>query len=191
MSLDCLNDFVLVGGTNLALRKGHRVSVDIDLFTNKVFNTNDVLPTLQTIFPTLTITEQRQTSLLCWINEIKTDLILHNYPSVAEPEIMDGIRMASVQDIIAMKLNAIAQRGARKDFWDIALLLNDYPLATMLTYYKAKYNANDVYFVVRSLTYFDDAESKTHETIQSLMDISWEQVKQKISDAVADYLSII
>ncbi len=191
MAIESLKDFVLVGGTNLALRKGHRISIDIDLFTNTDFDTNDILPVLQAQYPLLTVSEQRQTSLLSWIDDIKVDFIRHNYPYVAEPEVIDGIRLASEKDVIAMKLNAVAQRGARKDFWDIAVLLDDYSIADMLACYTAKYAANDVYFVVRSLTYFEDADNKTHEAIQSLTDMTWEQVKQKITTAVAAFLSTI
>lgn len=191
MATESLKDFVLVGGTNLALRKGHRISIDIDLFTNTDFDTNDIMPVLQAQYPLLTVSEQRQTSLLCWIDDIKVDFIKHNYPYVAEPEVIDGIRLASEKDVIAMKLNAVAQRGARKDFWDIAVLLDDYSIADMLACYTAKYAANDVYFVVRSLTYFEDADNKTHEVIQSLTDMTWEQVKQKITTAVAAFLSTI
>lgn len=191
MAVETLKDFVLVGGTNLALCKGHRMSIDIDLFTNTDFDTNDILPVLQAQYPLLTVSEQKQTSLLCWIDDIKVDFIRHNYPYVAAPDVIDGIRLASEKDVIAMKLNAIAQRGARKDFWDIAVLLDDYSVADMLACYTAKYAANDVYFVVRSLTYFEDADNKTHEAIQSLTDMTWGQVKDKITTAVAAFLSTI
>jgi len=189
MDMPSLADFVLVGGTNIALRLGHRVSIDLDLFSNSLFDTNDLLPELMMRFPTILVGTQRSTSLQCWINEIKVDIVLHRYPWINAIEIIDGLRMASVPDIIAMKLNAIAQRGAQKDFWDIAFLIQDYSILQMLEFYQNKYTANDVYFIIRSLTWFSDAENKMEHMVIPIKTVTWNEIKSKIEFAVMDYLN--
>ena len=52
-------------------------------------------------------------------------------PFLDQPEIIDGIRFASVRDIIAMKMNVVLRGGRKKDFWDLHFLLGMYPLDDM------------------------------------------------------------
>ena len=91
-------------------------------------------------------------------------------------------------DVIAMKLNAIAQRGAQKDFWDIGYLLDNYDLAGMVGFYREKYSTNDIYHVIRSLTYFDDAENKMQNIVVPLGKITWLEIKAKVETAVKKYI---
>ena len=81
--------------------------------------------------------------------------------NLSSVEMIEGIRLASVPDIIAMKLNAITRRSTKKDFFDIAELLDRYSLQEMLHFFTDKYAATDIGFVVRSLTYFEGAEKRT------------------------------
>ena len=119
------------------------------------------------------------------LNKLKVDIVLHRYPYLQKVETIEGIRLASVPDIIAMKLNAITRRSTKKDFFDIAELLNDYTLKAMLGFFGNKYAATDIGFVVRSLTYFDEAEATKNPIMLNSME--WEQVKQKIRKAVQEY----
>lgn len=118
---------------------------------------------------------------------VKTDIILHEYPYLKPVEEIEGVRLLSVSDIIPMKLGAITGRGAKKDFWDIAELLDNYTIKEMLSLYKQKYTTDDIGFVVRSLTYFEDAKLQ-NEPI-SLKKVTWKQVKKKITDALKNYIS--
>ncbi|MFN0216071.1 MAG: nucleotidyl transferase AbiEii/AbiGii toxin family protein, partial [Saprospiraceae bacterium] len=88
-------------------------------------------------------------------------------------------------DIVAMKLNAITRRSTKKDFFDIAELLDHYTLQEMLQFFTDKYAATDIGFVVRSLTYFEGAETSKDPIQLNKMD--WKQVKMKIQQAVKDY----
>ncbi len=85
-----------------------------------------------------------------------------------------------------MKLAAMSSRGVKKDFWDVAELLNHYKLEDMLSFFATKYNAADPFFVVRSLTYFEDAERQIDP--QPLKKITWTQVKKKVEKAVKNFL---
>lgn len=186
MQMQALQDFVLVGGTNLSLRLGHRISEDLDLFANQPYDSDDVaIPLLQKFAGDMMIVEKRIHTILAYIQAVKVDIVLHAYPYLRPVEIIDGIRLASVPDIVAMKLNAITRRGAKKDFFDVAELLSYYTIDEMLQFFADKYTVTDIGFVIRSLTFFEEAEvSKNPITLKN---ITWEQVKQKINKAVQDF----
>ena len=185
MTIPELNKFVLAGGTNLSLRLGHRISVDLDLFTNEPFDITLVKQSIHDHFNDKAIRlDETKQSLWYLINGVKTDIILHQYPYIA-PVMKDcGIRLLSIPDIIPMKLGA-AGRGAKKDFGDIAELLDTYSIAEMMTFYKEKYSSDDIGYILRSLVYFDDAESHTDPV--SVKKVIWPQIKSKIESAVKNY----
>jgi Nucleotidyl transferase AbiEii toxin, Type IV TA system len=191
MAIPELSDFALVGGTNLALRFGHRISVDLDLFSNKPFDSNDIVPVLLSYYPSLLIKSQRKSSLQCWVNEIKVDIVLHEYPYLQPVDIISGLRLASTSDIVAMKLNALSQRGAKKDFWDIAELLDEYSLEEMLQFFSGKYKMYEVFHIVRSLSYFEDADNMPEGSVIPLKKVTWLAVKNKIQVAIKEYLDSI
>jgi hypothetical protein len=186
MELEALKPFALVGGTNLSLRFGHRISDDLDIFANEAYESDDVVRPLLDLFPgEINIVEQRAHTLLLYIQTVKVDIVLHRYPYLQPIETVEGIRLASVPDIIAMKLNAITRRSTKKDFYDIAELLDHYTLQEMLQFFTDKYTATDIGFVVRSLTYFEGAEHSKDAIL--LKKLTWNQVKQKIQQAVQDF----
>jgi hypothetical protein len=187
MQIPELSEFVLVGGTNLSLKFGHRISIDLDLFTNEPFDTHEVFTGIITELPqTVKIDERKQT---IWLNidGVKVDVILHKYPYLKPIELIDGIRFMSVEDIIPMKLEAMATRGVKKDFWDIGELLNHYSLNQMFEYYQAKYPNSDIGHVILSMTYFVDAELQK-DNPDDLRGITWDSVKDKMKNTVANYV---
>jgi hypothetical protein len=157
-SLDFLKDFYLVGGTALALKLGHRNSIDIDLFTQNEFSTQEIAEKLslnRNFFKSF----ERENTLLCFIDNIKTDFIRHNYSFVNEPITEEGITYLSMEDIAAMKLNAIAQSGKRiKDFIDIYYLLEHFSVNEMLSFYEIKYPFSNKLIALRGLEYFNDID---------------------------------
>src|SRR5699024_383755 len=122
MTLPELESFALVGGTNLSLKLGHRISVDIDLFTNEPFDTDLVYEAVSTQYPQVIKLGERNQTLWLTIDDVKIDFILHRYPYLKEIERFEGIRFLSLEDIIPMKLEAMATRGVKKDFWDLSYL---------------------------------------------------------------------
>lgn len=172
-----LESFYLVGGTALALRYGHRKSIDLDLFTHQPFDAPALAQSLEASFH-LSEASSRNNTLLGQINGIKTDFIAHQYPLIREVETIDGIRMLSVEDIAAMKLNAIANRGSKKDFWDYALLLEHYDRESLLSLFAQKYPNSSRWNVEKSLCYFDDAEHEPDPI--DLQGQTWHQVKTAI-----------
>jgi predicted nucleotidyltransferase component of viral defense system len=186
MEAPVLRSFALVGGTNLSLRFGHRRSIDLDLFTNAPFNPEGVYNHLVGKYQNIVLASQSESMLFMYINDVKTDLVLLPYPYLEPVEELEGIRLASVPDIVAMKLSAIARRGVKKDFWDIAELLDVYSIGEMVDFYKAKYSSHDIFHLLRSLVYFEDAEAQVDP--DPLKKITWKQVKKKVETAVQRYV---
>jgi len=123
-SKNYLDGFYLVGGTALALYSGHRLSIDIDLFSNFSFDTAELLEFLQQDFPVQLFFTATNT-IKGRIENVNVDIIAHRYPYINEPSVIDGIGILSEPDIIAMKLNAISSSGQRsKDFVDIYILMD-------------------------------------------------------------------
>lgn len=188
MAYPPLSEFYLAGGTALALKYGHRLSVDIDLFIYKPFDQESILVGLQQHFKPdqLQVLNIANNSINCIIQNVKVDLLAHQYPAIDKPIIEDNIRLLSIADITAMKIGAASSRGSKKDFFDLHELLQHYSLAEILGFYKQKYAQNDIWFIVRSLTYFEDAEHSEEPIV--LHNQKWEQVKLAIINAVENYL---
>ncbi len=180
-----LAPFSLVCGTNLALRLGHRISVDIDLFTTGAFDLIEVKNAIADAFPNAIELSARNQTLLYQINGVKTDLIRHRYPEISEVGNSDGIRFASLPDVIAMKLGAVAGRGAKKDFWDVHALLKHFSVKEMIHFYVLKYPSSDPAQVVRSLVYFEDADPQQDPV--DLLNVTWLEVKTSLREHVRNY----
>ena len=134
-----LANFVLVGGTALALQLGHRKSIDIDLFSRKPFAGPTIDEHLRNNYATKQLTSA-DNSITGYLSEVKATLIAHQYDWIRRPENVEGIRMASLDDIAAMKLNAVVGSGKRlKDFVDVYFLLEHRSMQEMTDAYLAKY----------------------------------------------------
>ncbi|GHT54660.1 hypothetical protein FACS189446_4820 [Bacteroidia bacterium] len=188
MSIPELADFSLVGGTALSLRFGHRKSVDLDLFASSVFNINRVITALEKNFPaTYKHISTNSIGIFSYIENIKIDLIKYHFHPLIAPVIEeDGIRFLSNEDLMAMKINAILKRAVKKDFWDIAELLEYYTIEDMINNYNKKYpNQMLLISIPRVLTYFKDAEDSDEPV--SLKGQNWMGVKAKIRDKVDEF----
>ncbi len=185
-----LQNFFLVGGTALALKYGHRISVDLDLFGHSSFDREVILEALTKEFLNDFVFEETRSNwaIFCFIQDIKVDIIKYDHPVIAPASIIDDIRIYSDEDIIAMKINAILGRGKKKDFWDIYELMHHYELSEMINYHLAKFPKQMLLISVPSaLTYFEDAEES--EGPVSLKGQTWEEVKGFIRLKVREYLS--
>jgi hypothetical protein len=182
MAKPYLQQFILVGGTGLSLQIGHRKSVDLDLFTVKDFATDDLVPLLSTDYD-LKIIFKNPKSLICTINGIKVDFIHFKYKIIRPIVEIDKIRLASVDDIAGMKLDAITGRGKKKDFYDLFFLLKIYSLEKLFELFLEKYPHQTVFHVARSMSYFADAENDiTPEVLDKKL--TWEKVKKAIANEI-------
>lgn len=181
MSEKLFSDFNLVGGTALALQIGHRNSIDIDLFGNSEIDTLLFIEKLSE-FGKVTVTQSTKNILITEINDVKVDFVNYKYPIISEQLFIENIRMLSTKDIAAMKLNAIAGRGSKKDFIDLYFLLDKFSLGEMLSFYDQKYNDGSLFMVQKSLTYFEDGDLQQQP--QMFQNFDWETCKQKIINEV-------
>jgi predicted nucleotidyltransferase component of viral defense system len=189
MQIPALNNFYLVGGTALALQYGHRLSVDIDLFSTTEFENESLIAPLEGMFSGFSYRSTRNPiGLFGFIDGVKVDFVKHHHhPIIEKPVIENGIRIFSTPDIMAMKIAAILKRGVKKDFWDIAELLQHYSVEDFINYYTKKYPSQQLLVSVPfALTYFIDAEES--EDPVSLKGQTWKSVKKYIQQHVNEFL---
>lgn len=168
MFLEEFKLFRIVGGTSLSLQVGHRESVDIDLFTDAKYNSVDFEKIEKVLKKTFNHVESPMKPFgmgaTYYIGngkneKVKLDLFYTDtfvFPIIKT----QNIRLASIEEIIAMKLDVIARGGRKKDFWDIHELLEIYSLDKMLDFYEKRYPYNYTKEEVRNnLTNFQKAES--------------------------------
>lgn len=185
-SLPELSETRLVGGTALALQLGHRISIDLDIFGKWDYGCD----LLQVLSATGRVEKVSATPngrmAFFYINDVKVDCVSYDsYPWLSPPIEEDGLRLADIKDIGAMKINAITNRGTRKDFVDLACLLELHTLSEIFTWYREKYPQANPALAMRSLSYFSDAE--TMPLPRMLIPFDWERAKARILSAVRQF----
>ena len=177
------SDTRLVGGTSFALQLGHRISVDLDLFGAWPAEA-DLLSALRRIGITRKSSGTPNGKMqFFYVDDIKVDCVTYDmFPWLEDCREEGGIRLAGVKDIAAMKINAITNRGTRKDFVDLAFLLRAHSLAELFGWYEKKYPESDPALAVRSLSYFVDAELQPMPRM--LVPFDWDAEKSRIRSAV-------
>lgn len=196
---DELSGFRLVGGTNLSLRYGHRMSDDIDYFTPQEYGTADfdsINKMLRSEFEymdgggknigfgnTYFVGNSSADG-----ERVKID-IMYTDPYLNEAEVYDGIKFASVEDIIAMKMNAITDGdGRKKDFWDIHFLLGQYSLKEMLDLHERRHPwEHDRSQLMKDLNNFSKADKDPDP--RCLLGKEWQQIKLDLIDEVFNLMS--
>lgn len=84
MDLEVLKGFYLVGGTAIALQKGHRFSIDLDLFTPYPFDNDQVIEKLIETFESFILKSEGKQMIFAEIEDVKVDLVKMNYPILFE-----------------------------------------------------------------------------------------------------------
>jgi hypothetical protein len=175
-----LANFSLGGGTSLALRFGHRSSVDIDLFSSTPFDSEMCRDAIYGLFPKAEVVNRTPGSLCLLIHGIKTDILVHLYPLLFESAIEEGIPFLSLADIAAMKINAVTNRGSKKDFSDLLLLHKQgISLSKSLDFFSAKYGSAGRFLAVKSLAWFEDAEQEPDPIY--LNGWTWKHVREEMT----------
>ncbi len=190
--------FYLAGGTNLALKYNHRISTDIDLFINYNENINfedKIVPILEQKFKNrLQLIALNKNTLRTTIDTIKVDFL--SWSSIKQQlkpfEIIENTNwiLAADIDVAAMKLNAIINRGTKKDFFDIAFLLQKFTIEELINAYKIKYNIQSDTEILKYLLDFHEADLETNRTIQTLnfKPTDWDSIKQNIKHNISNYI---
>jgi predicted nucleotidyltransferase component of viral defense system len=172
-----VSTFYLAGGTALALRLGHRISVDLDFFSEAEFNENQLIRELSSM-GILEILQKSPQSLTGVLDGVKFSFLSYPYPMLKNGEVWNGITIASIEDIGCMKLDALSSRGTKRDFIDVYFIAQRIPLSVLLRLFERKYAAvrYNLLHVKKSLVYFEDAESDPMPGM--IVPVTWEEVKQ-------------
>lgn len=172
--------FYLAGGTGLCLHLAHRRSVDLDLFRTEPFDADDVARELGGRGVELRDLKSARATIHAQVLGVRTSLLAFPYPTLEPPSpTAEGVPVASVRDIAAMKIEAIASRGARKDFYDLYFICRaGLPLEGALEAFRARFASAspDVYHRLRALTFFDDAERDPESLL--LQPAAWQDVRK-------------
>ena len=170
--------FVLAGGSGLGLLLGHRISLDLDFFSSEVFAPEQLLAELREVVSVQRIMQMARGTLTVQADGAKLSFFHHVATELAKPLDVAGIQVAAIDDLAAMKLLAIAGRGARKDFVDLYMLCSGpTSLPGALDAFDRKYRDQgyDRYHLLRSLTFFRDAEQDPMPAFTS--PLRWEEVR--------------
>lgn len=178
---DFLAEARLVGGTALALQYGHRMSVDLDFFGNIDRDTFNLKEELRHI-GTLSVLKESQNINVYLLDGIKVDFISYPYLWIDEAIKEGTITLASPKDIAAMKVNAIEGRGSKKDFIDLYVLLQHFPMQDILNFYKKKYPEYSIFRALMSMTYFEDAENQIMPKM--FVNVTWEDIKRFLKQTI-------
>jgi predicted nucleotidyltransferase component of viral defense system len=182
-----LKNAYLAGGTALALQIGHRISVDLDFFTNKEFNGNVFVRKLKKIIPNFRLEKMGEGTVLGSLNKTRFSYFFYDYPLLFKKHNFFGVKIADIKDISAMKIAAISGRGTKRDFIDLYFILNSAKILSLeeiLELYDKKFGLlkqNRVH-ILKSLIYFDDAEQEPMPMM--IKQVDWDKIKEKIKEAV-------
>lgn len=192
MKSDIFQSFRLVGGTALSLQLGHRYSIDIDLFSDVKYGSIDfkvIDKFIEETFPyhdhlsninpaigkSYSIGTNKE-------NAVKLD-VYYTDPFIQLPLIIDNIRMASTEEIIAMKMDVVQRVGRKKDFWDLHELLSKYSLSDMISLHQMRYPYNhNKDLLLQNLTNFELADNDFDPIC--LKGKYWEFIKEDIIEIV-------
>ena len=161
----------------MALQLGHRISVDLDFFTQKNFDENKLALELLDISE-FTKEAVSTGTVLGKVGDTKFSIFFYKYPILRDKIKFEGIQLLDKPDLAAMKIHALEDRGTKRDFIDVYFLAKEFSIEQMLGFYDQKYSTLDthLYPIIRSLGYFADAESDENLP-KMLVEISWEEIK--------------
>lgn len=175
----CMENFRLVGGTALALQIGHRLSYDLDFFSERK---NDLIHIENELLklPDISLKNRASYVLFMMMKGVKIDIMNYPYEFISPAIELEHIKLAHTDDIAAMKLKTIMNRGAKRDFYDIVFLLKRYSLKEMFLLFEKKYGNIEPMAIYHSLLYFEDAEKQENPVLLKNISLTWEKVKQAI-----------
>ncbi len=181
-----LSNLRLVGGTSLALQIGHRKSDDLDFFGTLDDNMVGIqlMDELRERGFLVEMKMNSKTIKIFMINNIKVDIVTLPYAWIQPPIEINNVKLAGMKDIAAMKLAAITNGGTRKDFIDLYFLLQHFSFSEMFKFYTTKYPDYTSFTLLRSLTYFDDAE--LNPMPKMFIDVNWDTIKTTIEKMILD-----
>lgn len=169
---------VLAGGTALSFQIGHRLSVDLDFFTNKDFSTDSLISAIRKTGLNFRVVSEGEDFLVAEVLGVKFSLFHYAYPFIAPIKYKD-VLIAGILDIAAMKLIAVSQRGTKRDFVDLYFILQTtpfYKIADHMVRRFGKERVNPIH-IGKALMFFPDADSNP-DPVYIGGKVKWETIKK-------------
>jgi predicted nucleotidyltransferase component of viral defense system len=173
------HEVILAGGTALALQLGHRISYDLDFFTNKNFRSEPVISKIRSLGSPFQIISEEEGTLTAEIEGIKVSLFHYHYVFLDKPVVYKKVRLAGILDIASMKIIAVNQRGTKRDFVDLFVILQDIPFYKIAEHMNRRFGKERInpVHIGKSMVYFSDADSDPEPAYLKNRSINWEKIK--------------
>lgn len=197
MASSIFEPFYLVGGTSLSLRLGHRISVDIDLFTNAPYGSLDFSIYKKFFQENYKYFYKTDTTDIVgfgrsyYVGESEEDNIkidLYYHEEIINPcDTIDNIRIASLDDVVAMKVDVVSRGGRKKDFWDLHELMNTYSVPEMLELHQKRYEyTHEREQIITNFTDFASADEDIDPIC--LIGKEWELIKLDFVEEIKEHI---
>lgn len=181
--------FYLAGGTAVALHLGHRRSYDLDFFIPErefppAWPRQELAP-----LGSLVVLHEKAGTFVGTLNGGQISFFIYPYPLLEPFQEVDGIQVAALADLAAMKLEAISSRGTKRDFIALYQICQKaIPLREVIRLFERKYAGvrYSMVHILKSLQYFEDAESDPMP--EMLVSCRWSQVKRFFREEVRNLL---
>ena len=170
---------VLAGGTALALRLGHRISNDLDFFMKDVFSTESLIASIRKTGLSFNIFAESEGTLVLSIEGLKVSFFSYEYGFIEKPLGYEGLKIAGILDIASMKVIAILQRGSKRDFIDLFVILQRIPFQLIAEHMIKRFGKESInpLQIGKSLVYFRDADLEPEPIYPKGREIQWDAVK--------------
>jgi len=181
--------FVLAGGTAVALLLGHRLSVDYDFFTRRSFKPDTLHQAISGLGIKIQVLQEEPGTLTVSANGVKVSFFHYPHVFLEDMTIFHGVQIAGLIDIASMKLIAIMQRGAKRDYIDLYWILQDIPFSKIAENLLHRYGSDRINPVVigKALVFFQEADSDPDpEYLGKRTD--WTKIKKYLSDHVQQFV---
>jgi len=173
--------FYLAGGSGLAFQIGHRISEDLDFFCSRPFEVSSLLQSLKRKVDQLQEILSEVQALIADLEGVRCSFFYYDVPLLFDLVSFQDLNVADWRDILAEKFKTVAQRGSKKDFFDIFCVMRKkkVSLDEAVSIFKKRFQSSglNLYHVLRSLTYFEDADREPDPKTMEGCDFSWEEVR--------------
>ncbi|MBC7376957.1 MAG: nucleotidyl transferase AbiEii/AbiGii toxin family protein [Burkholderiaceae bacterium] len=164
--------FTLYGGTAIALRLGHRASVDFDFFSERPLDREAIKAAFPFAAKSTTLQDQDNTwVILAPAGNTESERVKVSFfgtiafGRVAEPDFTDDgvLQVASFDDLMATKVKVVLQRAEAKDYRDVAAMLSagvslSRGLSSARLFFGPNFQPSES---LKALVYFNDGDLAT------------------------------
>ncbi len=181
--------FILAGGTAIALHLGHRLSADFDFFTVRSFRPDRLHQAINGLDLETTVLQEEPGTLTLSADGVKVSFFHYPYPFLEVTSKLYGVKVAGLIDIASMKLMALMQRGAKRDYVDLYWILQNIPFSKIAENMVKRYGSNRVNPLVigKALVFFQDADTDPDPAYLGNR-VAWTKIKKYLVDHVQQFV---